>query len=49
MTPHLIEKIIVYSNKVQKQKETKQTFLFENSEDTIIGTLPSNSRSRTFF
>ena len=36
----LIEKIIVYSNKVQKQKETKQTFLFENSEDISL-TLPS--------
>ena len=32
----LIEKIIVYSNKLQKQKETKQTFLFENSEETSL-------------
>ena len=36
----LIERIIVYSNKLQKQKETKQTFLFENSEEVSLA-LPS--------
>ena len=31
-----IEKAILYSNKLQKEKETKQTFLFENSEGSNL-------------
>ena len=31
-----IEKAISYSNKLQKEKETKQTFLFENSEGSNL-------------
>ncbi len=36
----LIEKIITYSNKIQRQKESKQTFLFDNSSENNIS-LPS--------
>ena len=31
-----IEKAISYSNKLQKEKETKQTFLFNNSEESNL-------------
>ena len=57
----LIEKIIVYSNKLQKQKETKQTFLFENSDLSLFinyrlfnlqkdeGSLQKSLNSRVFY